>query len=68
MEMRKIVNYSTFKTNDEFVEWQKVADINDIHTVAPIINSIDGNYSDDKVAMAPEVGVFVTYSVKGEEV
>ena len=73
--MRTIINYTTFKTNDEFVQWQTDGIKKNIHTVQPQMMDIGIDMDESgeegsknvKGQGAPSFGVFVTYLIEIKE-
>jgi len=64
-----IINYITFSTNEEFVEWQKLEE-RKINQISPFMDSVDiGIDSEDTSAINSSAegrakvspGIFVTY-------
>jgi hypothetical protein len=63
-----MINYTTFDTNEKFVEWQKIEE-RKIQTISPIMSEInlDISESDDSEGKSADgkgktnIGIFVVY-------
>jgi len=65
----EILNYKVFKTNEEFVEWQKQA-LRKLSSVIPLASgiegSVDGDNQNGSANFTTSLSVFVTYFEQSE--
>lgn len=74
-DTRTIINYTTFKSNEEFIKWQSEGEFKKIHQVQPQLMEMgigldefdDGKTKGAKGAGKTTFGVFVTYLTEIEE-
>ena len=55
-----IINYKLFKTNEEFINWQKEKD-RKINSIVPMISSVGGDTSEDSISLETNLMIFVTF-------
>lgn len=55
-----IINYKLFKTNEEFIAWQKEKD-RKINSIVPMISSVGGDTSEDSISLETNLMIFVTF-------
>ena len=73
--MRKVINYTTFTSNEEFTKWQLEGDVKKVHTVQPQLIEMgigldefdDGKTKGATGAGKTTFGVFVTYLTEIED-